>query len=180
MFWSTLGRSWDNFRGFPAEERTDDCPDELCPFNIRSGHPWAGWPLTMVLFFTCRLALSQLLSLWSSFWASLHTVFSWATWLIFFFFLIPEDLLPLHDQALPGQATVFLLIQLQHLFLLGMVKAFIAYTRSSLNPISSVVILSKKQCLSHILKWTKSVSIAVTASGLNSDLGWTIPYLCFR
>ena len=89
----------------------------------------------------------------------------------FFFFLIPEDLLPLHDQALPGQATVFLLIQLQHLFLLGMVKAFIAYTRSSLNPISSVVILSKKQCLSHILKWTKSVSIAVTASGLNSDLG---------
>ena len=88
-----------------------------------------------------------------------------------FFFLIPEDLLPLHDQALLGQATVFLLIQLQHLFLLGMVKAFIAYTRSSLNPISSVVILSKKQCLSHILKWTKSVSIAVTASGLNSDLG---------
>lgn len=107
MFWSSLGRSWDNFRGFPAEEHTDDCPDELCPFNIRSGHPWAGWILTLVLlFFTCRLSLNQLQSLFPHFWASLHTVFSWATWLIFFF-LIPKNLLPcLHDQALLGQATV--------------------------------------------------------------------------
>lgn len=62
-------------------------------------------------------------------------------------FLIPEDLLPsLHDQALAK--PLFLLSQLQHLLLLGMVTAFIADTWSSLNPVSSVVILSsKKHCL---------------------------------
>ena len=147
------------------------------PLTSEVANPGLGgpWPWSSY-FLPTGLLWANFLSLCSFFWASLHTVFSWATWLIF----LKKFLRICFHVCMTKQKPLFLLIQLQHLFLLGMVKAFIAYTWSSLNPVSSVVILSKKQCLSHILKWTKSVSIPVTASRLNSDLGWTIPFLCFR
>lgn len=139
MFWSSLGRSWDNFRGFPAEEHTDDCPDELCPFNIRSGHPWAGWFLTLVLlFFTCRLSANFKASFPPSELPCTQSFPGPPDW--FFFFLKFLRICFHVCMTKPYLAKpLFLLIQLQDLFLLGMVKAFIAYTWSSLNPVSSVV-----------------------------------------
>lgn len=122
-----------------------DPPDELGPFKVRSDHPWAEWPLTMYrIVFTCTLAPSQLPSsvlLHLSF-PVLSLVPRLPDW-----FLMPGDLLlSLHDQALAK--PLFLLTQLQHLLLLGMIILFKGDTQFSLNSDSFVVILSsRKHCL---------------------------------